>query len=167
MDGHREIVLDEEDGHALKTLKEDFTALRSTINKEIPRLRSIGIRYGMEFSSNWMYRQPTQQLHQIHNNTYVFSFDDQGRAAIVREIELIDGAVAHDVQQEGARLLRPLYVKLWADYLFPAVRWIFHGEHSKITITGFVIIIVVLFLRIAGVDLKTLTELVKTIRGEK
>jgi len=134
-------VLDEEDGHALKTLKEDFTALRSTINKEIPRLRSIGIRYGMEFSGN--------------------------RAAIVREIELIDGAVAHDVQQEGARLLRPLYVKLWADYLFPAVRWIFHGEHSKITITGFVIIIVVLFLRIAGVDLKTLTELVKTIRGEK
>jgi hypothetical protein len=57
VDGHREIVLDEEDGHALKTLKEDFTALRSTINKEIPRL--IGIRYGTEFSGNWMYRQPS------------------------------------------------------------------------------------------------------------
>lgn len=119
-----------------------YRQLRTTINFEQVRLRNIAARYQLGFNENWIFNIPTER--HASPGTYAFTFDLHTESSIIREIELIRGALSNNVREERRREARPLWRKFWADYLLPAAKWFVKPEHSKFTLIAGLAIVVAL-----------------------
>lgn len=165
-EGHpHEICYDEDDGRKIKECTNTYSRLRTTINFEQIRLRNIAARYQLGVNENWSFKIPAQR--NVNPNTYTFTFDANTEGTIIREIELIRGALSNDLREERRRETRSIWRKSWEDYLWPVAIWFVKPEHSKFTLIAGLAIVVALVFRSLGYDSKTIVEIVKAIRGGK
>jgi hypothetical protein len=162
-----EICYGLDESRKIKEYNATYRQLRTTINCEQVRLRNIASRYQLGFNENWIFNIPTERHASAGIGNYAFTFDLHTESAIVRDIELIRGALSNDLREEKRREGRPFWRKFWADYLLPAAKWFVKPEHSKFTLIAGLTIVVALVFRSLGYDGKTIVEIVKAIRGGK
>jgi len=163
-DGHPdEVCPDEDQSRKIREYKEVYWRLRTIINLETVRLRNIASRYQLTFSDNWLYNIPTE--HRPTPTSYCYSLNKTSEAAIIRDIELVRGAVSDSLRTEKCLEARRWYVKFRDDYLLPTAVWFVKPDHSKWTLIAVLIIVVAIALRLLGYDAKTIVDVAKALRG--
>ena len=118
----------------VKQCAQVYSQVRTTINLELVRFRNIVTRYQLIFGENWLKALPAKQ-HKT-DPQYRYTFHAEMTSAVIREFELIRGALSDNLRQEKKRDARHRWTKLREDCIFPTAKWFIRPEHSKITLTA-------------------------------
>ena len=158
-----EVCYDEDEAPKIRKYKATYGELRTNINFEQVRVRNIATRYQLVLNENWIFNIPTQRKGSPDN--YAFTFDTGTESAIIREIQILRGALSNDLREARRLESRPLWRKLWADYILQAAKWFIKPEHSKYTAIAILLILVASVLWCLGYDAKGIVEIIKAFKA--
>ncbi|MGD0499256.1 MAG: hypothetical protein ABSC23_12560 [Bryobacteraceae bacterium] len=161
---HERAYYEKEEAERIEGFRQVYGRLRTTINLGAVRLRNIAARYQLGFNEGWIYRMPASE--QTNPNEYMFSFGPQAESAIIRDIQLIRGAIDNDLRIARRLAARPWRRRVYEDRVLPTARWFISPEHSKFTLVAGLATIVAVVLRLLGFDGKTIIDIIKAIKGQ-